>query len=107
MSINLKKCVPYVRWVALNLPAWAAQYGVWAEITSAYRSPAQQKKLYALYKQGLMPYPVARPGTSAHEKGLALDIATNNRAIINKIMTYLGFSWGGFRDPVHYELRLN
>jgi len=47
--------------------------GIPARITSGYRSLAKQRKLYAAYKRG---GPLAAaPGRSAHNFGLAVDIA--------------------------------
>src|SRR5690606_3681515 len=41
-------------------------------ITSGYRSPAQQQALWD--RRAANPYPVARPGTSPHERGVAVDV---------------------------------
>src|SRR5437867_799628 len=40
-------------------------------ITSGYRSPGEQAALWA--RRASNPYPVAEPGTSMHERGLAID----------------------------------
>lgn len=42
-------------------------------VSSSYRSRAEQERLYAAYKAGTGPL-AAVPGTSAHERGLALDV---------------------------------
>jgi hypothetical protein len=41
-------------------------------IVSGYRSPAQQQALWD--RRASNPYPVARPGRSLHERGLAIDV---------------------------------
>ncbi|HEY1605624.1 MAG TPA: D-alanyl-D-alanine carboxypeptidase family protein [Allosphingosinicella sp.] len=48
--------------------------GIGGVITSAYRSPEKQAQLYAAYQAGRGPL-AARPGTSYHERGQALDVA--------------------------------
>lgn len=45
------------------------------KITSGYRPPEEQERLYALYKAGKLKS-AARPGTSWHEYHLAADIST-------------------------------
>jgi hypothetical protein len=41
-------------------------------IVSGYRSPARQQALWE--RRASNPYPVARPGRSLHERGLAIDV---------------------------------
>lgn len=96
--------VPWVRRVAIAVPKAAELMGFQAKITSAYRSPAKQRELYAKYLLGQMPYIVAEPGTSPHEKGIALDITSNNQEKLVKFMQMLGFVWAGKKDPVHFSL---
>lgn len=51
-----------------------------------------------------MPYPVAPPGTSDHEKGLALDIVSTNPPELVRLLTSVGLFWAGEADPVHFSL---
>ena len=51
--------------------AYKKQYGKDMAITSGYRTKAQQAELASKPNK----YPVARPGTSLHESGDAVDIA--------------------------------
>jgi hypothetical protein len=88
------------------LLAWAAQYGVRATITSGTRSSAEQAALYA--RGG--PYPVARPGTSKHEQGRAVDVSASRETLawLGQVWEAWipGGKWGGrwrTPDPVHYE----
>lgn len=60
---------PAAQW-ALDV---AAYYGVRPEVTSVYRSWHEQAALRDRYERGLHPYPVAKPGESAHNFGLAWD----------------------------------
>jgi LAS superfamily LD-carboxypeptidase LdcB len=52
--------------------AAASKDGVQLRINNSYRSPAEQVRLYNLYKAGKGAI-AAKPGTSLHEKGLAID----------------------------------
>src|SRR5438552_2037519 len=45
-------------------------------VTSGYRTYGEQARLYAA--RGSNPNPVASPGSSPHEKGLAVDIPTDS-----------------------------
>ena len=72
-------------------------------VTSGYRSPAAQRALWAA--RAANPYPVARPGTSAHEQGRAVDVP---RAMAERL-ALVGPGAGLCRplpstDPVHFEL---
>ena len=81
-------------------------------ITSACRSEAEQRRLYDDYLHGKNEFPVAPPGQSMHQRGLAVDIA--QRAIDpyrDLFLHVVGASWRslghGFRwsedDPIHFE----
>lgn len=87
----------------------ARRAGIQVTITSGYRSPTKQRKLYARYLRGETPYTVAAPGTSLHEQGLAVDMVATPRSAqraLARVWEGAGFTWGGrFRDPVHFDLR--
>lgn len=74
-------------------------------LTSAYRSIDHQKRLYAEYTAGRHPYPVAPPGRSMHNYGLAIDMVSSNNAALGAYWESLGGRWGGARDPVHFGVR--
>lgn len=95
---------PQVLRVVRALPKISKAYGVPTKITSAYRSPQKQLQLYKRYLAGQMPYVVAPPGKSLHEKGLAIDIVTPDPAKLASILAQVGFKWAGKADPVHFEL---
>lgn len=88
------------------------QYGDGYRATSTLRTYADQERLYADWlagKPGI--YTPARPGTSMHELGWAVDIAnpdTDPKAddLLHQLgaaWRELGGVWGGDRDPVHFE----
>lgn len=89
-------------------------------LTSGYRTYAEQKSLYDRWKAGTFHSPsVARPGTSLHESGRALDlrdsgttagvtVAGNSRSNWMKANApKYGFNATGynFREPWHFELQ--
>lgn len=74
------------------------QYGEPIIVNSGFRSFADQQRLYN--NRANNPYPVAKPGTSAHETGLALDIQNYEKA--RPFLEKHGFSWYGVKDPVHF-----
>jgi LAS superfamily LD-carboxypeptidase LdcB len=64
---------------------------------SAYRTYAQQAYLYSLYLSG-QGAPANPPGTSSHETGLAVDVATPEmRYVIDQIGASYG--WGKLHGP--------
>jgi len=87
-----------------NLPSVARSMGFQARVTSGYRSPKKQAWLYDRYLRGLQPYPVAPPGTSDHEKGLAIDVVSTNPDKLVSLLTSVGLFWGGPSDPVHFSM---
>lgn len=77
-------------------------------VTSSVRSYADQARLYAARASN--PYPVARPGTSKHERGLAVDMTvspTSWQTAVGEAWESMGGRWGGRfsrPDPVHFEV---
>lgn len=76
-------------------------------VTSGKRTREQQQRLYDLWRSGSpqQRYPVARPGTSAHEHGLAVDITFPNTAQLQQAIELaprFNLKWGGSKDPVHF-----
>ena len=73
-------------------------------ITSVRRSRTEQLRLW--YNRGNNPYPVAPPGTSKHEYGLAWDMVGPQEDLeqAGQIWEAMGGRWGGrFGDPIHFE----
>lgn len=100
------------------IQAWAAMAGRMFYMTGngGARSRADQERAYALYLAGRGPL-AARPGTSAHERGLAMDInpwpSAREAALLAQFglgrtvmpkepwhIGWLGSSGGGGFDPV-------
>lgn len=95
---------PTLAKIRRNLPAVARSLGFQARVTSGYRSSKKQAWLYDRWQRGLQAYPVARPGTSDHEKGLALDVVSTDTNKLVSLLTAAGLSWLGPADPVHFSL---
>lgn len=108
MSASLSRLIPDLRPWARQLVDVAARANLRPVVTSTYRTFAQQSTLYQRFKAGLSQYPVAAPGTSAHEFGYAFDVAVTpdgtNLADLGSVWESWGGVWGGrYGDPVHFE----
>lgn len=91
--------------------------GVPLRVTSGFRSRADQERLWQAWLSGASPYPAAKPGSSRHEVGRAVDVVWEASGTSEPFEgawgllgdyaeRYLGMRWGGrFRptDPVHFE----
>lgn len=95
---------PVAAWIAPIL-AYARKQGWKGSVTSGYRSRAKQAQLYA-HPQG---YPVAKPGTSKHERSEfprgAVDVSNAEQlARILRNSPYRGrLVWAGAKDAVHFS----
>lgn len=97
---------PRLRTIARNIPRAAAAIGFNARVTSGYRSYAKQLALYNAYLRGENPYPASPPGQSSHERGLALDVVSDNEDSLVRLLTNAGLSWYGPSDPVHFSIKM-
>jgi len=80
-----------------------AVLGTPVPVTSGFRSRAKQAALYA--NRGANPYPVAVPGTSRHELGLAVDVPLSFVPRLLAVSARVGLCQPYPRtDPVHFEL---
>ena len=72
-------------------------------ITSGYRSTESQAALYA--NRAANPYPVAAPGSSTHERGLAIDVPADFVSRMLEIASRAGLCqpYPG-DDPLHFEV---
>jgi hypothetical protein len=72
-------------------------------ITSGFRSSEAQAVLYA--NRAANPYPVAPPGSSMHEKGLAIDVPADFVARLLEVAPKAGLCqpYPG-DDPIHFEV---
>jgi len=72
-------------------------------ISSGYRSPGEQASLWA--RRASNPYPVAPPGTSMHELGLAVDVPLSFVPTLVAIAPEVGLCHPyPDTDPVHFEV---
>lgn len=101
--------------MAESLLRLARKFGPY-RFTSTCRTTAEQAALYANYLQGNSDYPVAAPGHSAHQKGLAVDMAREDIDPHRDVVLWLiGASWReadpslhwSESDPIHFEWRPN
>lgn len=79
--------------------------GVQPRVTSTLRTRTQQQRLYDGFLRGESKYPVAPPGTSAHEFGYAFDMVADNTEDLHDLGT-VWKGWGGIWSPtdeVHFE----
>ena len=80
-----------------------ALLGTSVPISSGWRSAAQQAALWA--DRHLNPYPVAPPGASMHERGLAIDVPRSFVATLRTVAVVAGLCQPlPSSDPVHFEL---
>ena len=71
-------------------------------VVSGFRSHAEQVWLWE--HRTTNPYPVAEPGTSMHERGLAIDVALPDVADLVRVATSAGLCQPlPTSDPVHFE----
>lgn len=83
-------------------------------VTSGVRSRAEQQDLWNRYQAGERTglFAPAMPGTSSHERGLAMDVARFGiDATSDELLASWGAAWraaggvwGGEKDPVHFAL---
>jgi hypothetical protein len=106
MSANLDDLAAELAPAARELVAAAGAAGLLPQVTSTVRSRAEQTRLFRRSQQGLQRYPVAPPGSSAHEYGWAFDLVVSPfDAIYDVAATWI--EWGGAwnrGDAVHFEL---
>lgn len=88
---------PWADWLLSQAPS--------AQVTSTYRSSTQQRRIYRRSQAGLHAYPVAPPGKSMHEIGMALDMIDDDAELrrLGTIWRKAGGVWGGDADPIHFE----
>jgi|SRR6267378_3153815 len=80
-----------------------------ARVTSVRRSRELQARLYRRFVRGQARYPVAPPGHSLHERGLAFDLTAPPSVLqtLGSLWESWGGRWGGrYGDPIHFEARL-
>jgi len=106
-STSIKSLHPELQRGLQMLFRVAPQLGATVRVTSARRSRSQQVALYKNFLSGRSKYPVAVPGTSAHERGLAADLVVTPRsaqAALGAWWRSIGGTWSP-KDDIHFELR--
>jgi hypothetical protein len=72
-------------------------------IVSGYRSPETQAALWS--RRSANPYPVAPPGTSMHERGLAIDVPADFVDRLLTVAPQVGLCHPyPDTDPIHFEV---
>src|SRR5467141_3500661 len=107
MAASLDGLVDELRDPARELDALVARSGLVGKFTSTYRSRAEQERLYRAFISGRHAFPVAAPGSSAHEYGEAFDYLVTPSSYQRDVgLTWVewGGEWGGSADVVHFEL---
>lgn len=104
---KLAEVNPALAQLVRQMSADVASRGGSLRVVSGFRSYQQQAALYA--NRGSNPNPVAAPGTSLHEQGLAVDLSWSgvSESYVGQLGESLGLRWGGRftqRDPGHFEL---
>jgi hypothetical protein len=113
MGNSISSLIPELQPFCRDLIAAAGAARLMPQLTSTRRSHAEQERLYRRYLAGQQAYPVARPGTSAHEYGWAFDMVVSplyELADVGALWESWGGIWGGHPhkrgsgyDPVHFE----
>lgn len=95
-------CQPYLQTSARDaLAAATLSKNDFITLNSAYRSSAQQYLLYRWYLSGICGIALAaKPGTSNHEGGLAID--TSFYDFWRSALADQSWVWFGSGDPVHF-----
>jgi zinc D-Ala-D-Ala carboxypeptidase len=91
----------------MSTAARAEGIGLW--VVSGYRTRREQRILYERYRQGLGPR-AARPGTSNHQRGLAVDVLVGHEETPTYRWLAANACRHGFRrtvasEPWHWEYR--
>lgn len=87
----------------------ARNRGIEGVVTSTFRTIQEQRFLHDQFLRGLSAFPVAVPGTSRHEFGLAVDLVAlppSSLPLLVEIMRSVGFRWAGPDDSVHFDFIL-
>jgi hypothetical protein len=106
MGGSINDLVPELQPWASDLLLAAGRAGLHPRITSTVRTHSEQRRLYNRFLAGEAGYPVAPPGQSSHEYGLAFDMVVTPMAALADV-GYTWQQWGGGwsgSDAVHFEL---
>jgi hypothetical protein len=116
VATSLDALVPELQPYARELVAQAGAAGLNPRITSTRRSFWEQTRLFRRRLSGAASYPVALPGTSAHERGEAFDFVLDafgpdrgsyeafQETGVGPLWQSWGGIWGAAKDPIHFQL---
>lgn len=108
MSTSTLKLEPATRLAYRSAVGALAAQGVQVITTSTRRTRAEQQILFTKFMLGESAFPAARPGTSTHELGIAVDAIPKipgNLPLLVETMTAHGFRWAGRGDRVHFTFQ--
>lgn len=106
MSDSLRGLTEPFRTAADTLLRDLRKVGVRFHVTSGRRTRAEQTRLYTQFLEGRTRLPVAPPGSSFHELGLAIDLVFEDLfewLAVARLAPAYGLLWRR-SDPVHFEL---
>jgi len=74
-------------------------------LTSVCRTRAEQERLFRKAQAGGSKFPAARPGSSKHEIGRAIDVVipAGHLPLAVQIAGLVGLRWAGPGDRVHFS----
>lgn len=102
---DLGALIPELQPFAQQLVDLGGRAGVQPRVTSTLRTHTEQERLYRAFLRGEHHYPVAPPGTSAHEFGYAFDMVASSQTDLHDL-GQVWQQWGGVWSPsdeVHFE----
>jgi len=102
---NFAKLNPHFKPYAKALYHVARKNGLHPVFTSGFRSIRRQTELYDRFLRGEHPFPVAPPGHSLHNYGLAMDLVSDNNEWLGKVWEHWGGRYGGTSDWIHFSPR--
>jgi len=105
MSSSIFQLEPVTRTMYRRAIAHLKREGIDVITTSTRRTRAEQQVLFDRFGRGEAFFPVAKPGTSTHEQGIAVDLVPKKPQDLPRVvqvMGALGFKWAGAEDRVHF-----
>lgn len=110
MTRRLDSLVSELRPYAEQLLQVAQENGLNPQVTSTFRTFAEQKVLYENFLAGRSNYPASPPGQGSHELGWAFDLVVSPMDYLEPLGALWeswGGTWGGHwhnPDAIHFEL---
>ena len=105
MGVSILDLEPVTRLSLRQAIEESIRLGIQFFITSTVRSFFEQLKLWLAWKAGRNRFPVAEPGKSTHQLGIAVDLVPKRHGTLDDIVELMfrhGFKWAGPRDRVHF-----